>query len=242
MRVLTLVKNEIKTDFKDKGLLWMLLISFAFGFIWIFRTPVEYNMYELQGEYFRGFFFISLFMSGYLLSKQLEKGNIKYQLASSSDRLTIWNAKILAVICYAVMFWLISCVYGIILAVKGPVEFNFFEIFSWQRLVIYVLTDVILVTFAYLLSLFIKNKFIIEIVMLFVWGLPYQIFPLFIYNEGIKENLRRSIEEKLTFVPQYNIVSWISDCGFTVTSALTVLAFALVFNTIAAIKFKKLEV
>ena len=242
MRVLTLVKNEIKTDFKDKGLLWMLLISFAFGFIWIFRTPAEFDMYSLQGEYFRGFFFVSLFMSGYLLSKQIEKGNIKYQLASSSDRLTIWNAKMLAVVCYAVMFWLLSCVYGIILAVKGPVEFNFFEIFSLQRLAIYILTDVILVTFAYLLSLFIKNKFIIEIVMLFVWGLPYQILPFYIYYDGFKESFRRSIEEKLTFVPQYNIVSWISDHGFTVTSALTVLAFALIFNTIATIKFKKLEV
>ena len=242
MRVLTLVKNEIKTDFKDKGLLWMLLISFAFGFIWIFRTPAEFDMYSLQGEYFRGFFFVSLFMSGYLLSKQIEKGNIKYQLASSSDRLTIWNAKMLAVVCYAVMFWLLSCVYGIILAVKGPVEFNFFEIFSLQRLAIYILTDVILVTFAYLLSLFIKNKFIIEIVMLFVWGLPYQILPFYVYYDGFKESFRRSIEEKLTFVPQYNIVSWISDHGFTVTSALTVLAFALIFNTIATIKFKKLEV
>ena len=242
MRVLTLVKNEIKTDFKDKGLLWMLLISFAFGFIWIFRTPAEFDMYALQGEYFRGFFFVSLFMSGYLLSKQIEKGNIKYQLKSVSDRLTIWNAKILAVVCYAVMFWLLSCVYGIILAVKGPVEFNFFEIFSWQRLAIYILTDVVLVTFAYLLSLFIKNKFIIEIVMLFVWGLPYQMLPFYIYYDGFKESFRRSIEEKLTFVPQYNIVSWVSNYGFTVTSALTVLAFALIFNTIAAIKFKKLEV
>lgn len=242
MRVLRLIKNEIRTDLKDKGLLWMFLISFVFGFIWIFRTPAEFGMYELQSEYFRGFFFVSLFMSGYLLSKQLEKGNIKYQLASVSDRLTIWNAKIMAVICYAVIFWLLSCVYGIILAVKGPVGFELSEIFSCQRLLIYILTDIVLVTFAYLLSLFIKNKFVIEIVMLFLWGLPYQILPFFIFNDEIKESLRRSIEEKLAFVPQYNIVSWVSEYGFTVTSAMIVLGFALIFNTISMIKFKKLEV
>ncbi len=242
MKVLRLVKNEIKADLKANGLLWMLLVSFAFGFIWILRTPQEFTMYELQGEYFRGFFFVSLFMSGYLLSKHLEKGTIKYQLSSVSDRSSIWNAKIIAVICYAVMFWLLSCVYGLILVAKGAVEFNFFEVFSPQRLAAYILTDIVLVTFAYLLSLFIKNKFMIEIIMLFLWGIPYQLLPFFMYYEGFEKSFTDSLKEKLVYVPQYDIVSWIVDNSFTISSVLIVIGFSLIFNTIAAIKFKKLEV
>lgn len=240
MKVLRLIKNEIKTDLKDNGLLWMLLVSFAFGFIWIFRSPAEFKMYDFQSEYFRGFFFVSLFMSGYLLSKQIGKGNIKYQLASVSDRSSIWNSKILAVVCYAGMFWLLSCVYGLILAAKGAVEFSFFEVFSLQRLAVYVITDIVLVTFAYLLSLFIKNKFAVEIIMLFLWGIPYQMLPLFMYNDEIK--MTDQIRDKLMYVPQYDIVDWATGNSFTIGSVLVMIAFALIFNTIAAIKFKKLEV
>ena len=108
MKVLKLVRNEIKADFKANGLLWMLLVSFVFGFIWIFRSPSEFSMYDYQTEYFRGFFFVSLFMSGYLLSKQLEKGTIKYQLASVSSRMSVWNAKMIAIVFYAIMFWILS--------------------------------------------------------------------------------------------------------------------------------------
>lgn len=242
MRVLKLVKNEIKADFKANGLLWMLLVSFAFGFIWIIRSPAEFTMYEYQTEYFRGFFFVSLFMSGYLLSKHLEKETIKYQLTSTSSRMSIWGAKMLAVICYSVMFWLLSCVYGAILIVKGNVESDLTALFSVQRLAAYLLTDIVMTAFAYLLTLFIKNKFVIEIIMLFIWGLPYQLLPFFMYYEEFEKYFTGSFKEKLSFIPQYDIVSWMVDDSFTVSSVLIVIGFSLIFNIVAAIKFKRLEV
>lgn len=242
MKVLKLVRNEIKADFKANGLLWMLLVSFVFGFIWIFRSPSEFSMYDYQTEYFRGFFFVSLFMSGYLLSKQLEKGTIKYQLASVSSRMSVWNAKMIAIVFYAIMFWILSCVYGAILIAKGSVESDLAELFSVQRLIAYILTDVVMAGFAYLLTLFIKNKFVIEIIMLLLWGIPYQLLPFFMYYEEFKKYFTGSLKEKLAFIPQYDIVSWMVDDSFTVSSVLIVIGFSLIFNIIAAIKFKRLEV
>lgn len=242
MKVLKLIKNEIKTDLKANGLVWMLLVSFVFGFIWIFRSPAEFSMYEYQTEYFRGYFFVSLFMSGYLLSKQLEKETIKYQLTSVSSRMSIWGAKMLAIVFYAIMFWSLSCVYGTILIAKGVVAFDLAELFSVQRSVSYILTAVVLSAFAYLLTLFVNNKFVIEIIMLLFWGIPYQLLPFFMYYEGFEEYFTVSLKEKLAFIPQYDIVSWMVDDSFTASSVLIVIGFSLIFNMIAAIKFKRLEV
>ena len=64
--------------------------------------------------------------------------------------------------------------------------------------------------------------------------------PFFMYNDEIK--MTDQIRDKLMYVPQYDIVSWAMDNRFTIGSVLVMIAFALIFNTIAAIKFKKLEV
>lgn len=242
MHVLKLIKNEIKTDLKANGLLWMFLVSFVFGFLWLIRSPKDFTMYEFQTEYFRGFFFVSLFMSGYLLSKQLEKGTIKYQIASVTDRKSIWASKTIVIILYAFVFWILSCIYGMLLTVKGAVEFNFAEVFSVQRLVSYVLTDIVLTTFAYMLTLFVKNKFAIEIVMLFLWGIPYQLLPFYMYFDEFEKYFTDGLKAKLVLLPQFDIVSWAVDNSFSLPSVLAVVGFSLVFDIIAAIKFSRLEV
>lgn len=240
--MLKLIKNEIKADFKANGLLWMILVSFSFGFIWILRSPADFNMYEYQTEYFRGFFFVSLFMSGYLLSKHIENETIKYQLTSTSSRMSIWCAKMMAIVCYAIIFWIFSCVYGYIIIAKGILEFNFAELFSIRRLIAYILTDVVLASFAYLLTLFVKNKFVIEVAMLLIWGMPYQLLPFFMYYDGFKKYFTDSLKEKLSFIPQYDIVNWMVDDTFTLSSVLIVIGFSIIFNIVAALKFKRLEV
>lgn len=202
--------NEIISDIKGKRIGKIFVIVLLYGLVLIWRKPEQFDFGDYQMEFFRGVLYASVFLAAYLLTYSFEKGNIKYQLHDVIRREKIWSIKILSMLSYSVLFWIISLIFSVMLKFMG-IRCVWDNIFSVDRLILYIVVISVIFAYGYLLTLLLKNVFLVEILMIALWVVPYQVLPFFLYGINIENIISEKFMQLVHYFPQIIIVKWVSD-------------------------------
>lgn len=205
-----LICNLVKADIKEHKLWLMWLITFLFGFIWIYRMPKSFSASEYDIEYYRGVFYISLFMASLLLTQEISTGTVKHQMRSVFGRRRIFFSRIVISFLYGAVYWAVRCIYMSLVRLRGVTTIEILDVIDFKWLLIYIITNIVLISTGYLLSLVIRTAVPVLLIMLVFWGIPYYILPFFMYSQAMEGTLGKMIAV-LKWTPQFILSRLINE-------------------------------
>lgn len=237
-----LIRNEIYATVKGQKFYWMFVITMLFGVMWLVRRPAAFTLQDYKIELFRCVYYMEIFFSGVALSDKINTESIKYELSSATNRQQLWNIKYLAVVAYAITFWVISCLYSIVVCCCTGIEADLLDIIDFNNLLLTVVSFIFIAAAGFLISLLTRSKFVAELILLAVFAIAYQILPFFLYYEPIQKMITKKMYDTFELIPQYIITKWVLESEIHIKGIAILLGVGVVLFVVGGRIFKRMEI